>query len=162
MTPEEYFNKYKEFINKCYKRPIPIQAEKTTKDGFVETKEGPVSYTAGAYIITGVEGERYPVEKDFFESNYVPTEDGRFKKKYIEIEFLPLVEDVKVPAGPNNDKLDGKALPENTNIIVRHQKDENGKTHYGVISNDIFKKTYEIIAPEKNKENKGKNYDLDF
>lgn len=55
---------------KVIKKPIAVEAEKATKDGIIKTLEGNMKYKKGDYIITGVNGERYPVAKDIFLKTY--------------------------------------------------------------------------------------------
>ena len=40
----------------------------------MDTPEGRVVFEAGAWIITGTEGERYPCEESIFEKTYEPVE----------------------------------------------------------------------------------------
>ena len=68
--PESYFshnNSSNIFV--AVKKAIPIKAEKAISDGIVQTLEGPVQYQKGAYIVTGVNGEKYPVEAHKFEKS---------------------------------------------------------------------------------------------
>lgn len=41
----------------------------------IETLEGPLTVSPGDWIITGVQGERYPCKPDIFEATYEPVED---------------------------------------------------------------------------------------
>ena len=52
------------------KKPIPIQAEQQAKSFTVVTKEGTMSGKAGDYLVTGVQGEQYAVDKAIFEETY--------------------------------------------------------------------------------------------
>jgi len=52
------------------KKPIAIQAKQMNEDFIIKTLEGLMSGKAGDYIITGVEGEQYPVKKEIFETTY--------------------------------------------------------------------------------------------
>lgn len=42
--------------------------------GWIDTKEGGHIVCPGDWIITGVQGERYPCKPDIFETTYVPLE----------------------------------------------------------------------------------------
>ncbi len=42
--------------------------------GWIETLEGAYVVTAGDWIITGVNGEKYPCKPDIFEKTYEPVE----------------------------------------------------------------------------------------
>ena len=59
--------------NKMYcKLPIPIQAYQTDKEFDIETLEGTMHASVGDYIITGINGEKYPCKPDIFEKTYIP------------------------------------------------------------------------------------------
>src|SRR4051794_41552182 len=52
------------------KKPTPVQVEFAAADGVCETLEGPVRFRAGDAILTGVQGERWPVRRDLFMAGY--------------------------------------------------------------------------------------------
>lgn len=52
----------KEFV----KKPIKVRAYKTDKVLYIETLEGTMKADIGDWIVTGIEGERYPVKPDIF------------------------------------------------------------------------------------------------
>lgn len=56
------------------KKPVVVKAYKTDKEIFIETLEGTMKASVGDYIITGVNGERYPCKPDVFEKTYEPVE----------------------------------------------------------------------------------------
>lgn len=56
---------------KFVKKPIPIEAVQQDKTFSVDTLEGVMSGRPGDYLVTGVKGEQYPVEREVFESTYV-------------------------------------------------------------------------------------------
>lgn len=43
--------------------------------GMVQTLEGPLHARAGDWIVTGIQGEQYPVKPDIFEEIYEPVTD---------------------------------------------------------------------------------------
>ena len=53
-----------------YRKTALVEAEQATEDGSIETAEGTMTYVAGDYICTGIQGERWPVKKDIFEATY--------------------------------------------------------------------------------------------
>ena len=77
---------------KYRKKPIVVDAEEYRlgmEDGFakglpyVETLEGRMIIRSGDYVVTGVDGERYPVKRSIFRKSFVPIEvekntNGRF------------------------------------------------------------------------------------
>lgn len=54
------------------KKPIPIHAEQMPHAFYVDTKEGRMYGKPGDYLATGVEGERYPIDREIFEKTYDP------------------------------------------------------------------------------------------
>ena len=59
---------------KFRKKPVVIEAERTTVAVDIETLEGTMRAEPGDWIITGVKGERYPCKPDIFEATYEPAE----------------------------------------------------------------------------------------
>ncbi|CAK1240985.1 hypothetical protein [Fructobacillus cardui] len=55
---------------KVRKKPIVVYAEITDSDCYIETLEGRMKADKGDYVITGVNGERYPVKPDVFKQTY--------------------------------------------------------------------------------------------
>lgn len=56
------------------KKPVIIEAEQWQgpKPKFIETLEGVMRANPGDWIITGVNGEKYPCKPDIFEKTYEP------------------------------------------------------------------------------------------
>lgn len=55
---------------KYRKKPIVVEAERTDKTVVIHTREGDMTASPGDYIITGVNGEKYPCKPDTFEKIY--------------------------------------------------------------------------------------------
>lgn len=60
-----------ELSKKFVKRQIVVEAYQTTIPIEIETLEGTMRANKGDWIVTGVNGEKYPVRKDIFEKTYV-------------------------------------------------------------------------------------------
>jgi len=54
------------------KKPVVIEAYQTDIEVDIETLEGTMHASVGDYIITGVNGEKYPCKPDIFEKTYEP------------------------------------------------------------------------------------------
>jgi len=52
------------------KKPIPIEAVQQTAPFKTQTLEGELEGKAGDYLVTGVNGEQYPVDLEIFEKTY--------------------------------------------------------------------------------------------
>ncbi len=59
-----------EQLMKYRKKPVVIEAYRTTKKMVIETLEGSMTADIGDWIITGVKGEKYPCKPDIFEMTY--------------------------------------------------------------------------------------------
>lgn len=57
---------------KYRKKPVVIKAYQTDKEVIIHTLEGDMTASIGDYIITGVNGEKYPCKPDIFEKTYEP------------------------------------------------------------------------------------------
>ncbi len=52
------------------KIPVEVEAEQIDSIQYIETLEGVMKASAGDWIITGVDGERYPIKPDIFQKTY--------------------------------------------------------------------------------------------
>ena len=55
---------------KFRKKPVVVEAYQTDKEMDIETLEGTMHANVGDWIITGVNGEKYPCKPDIFEKTY--------------------------------------------------------------------------------------------
>ena len=59
------------FLNKKYvKKPVVVEAYQTDREITIHTLEGDLMASVGDYIITGVNGEKYPCKPDIFKKTY--------------------------------------------------------------------------------------------
>jgi len=59
------------------KKPVVVKAEKLTSKKEIETLEGTMTGSVGDWLVTGVDGEKYPCKPDIFRRTYEPVdEDG--------------------------------------------------------------------------------------
>ena len=57
-------------IKKYVKKPVVVEAYKTDREITIHTLEGDLMASVGDYIITGVNGEKYPCKPDIFKKTY--------------------------------------------------------------------------------------------
>lgn len=57
---------------KFRKKPVVIEAEQITEEIRIETLEGVMTGKVGDWLITGVNGEKYPCRNDIFLKTYDP------------------------------------------------------------------------------------------
>ena len=57
------------------KKPVIIEDYQTSKELIIETLEGDMIASKGDWIVTGVDGEQYPVKPDIFKKTYELVKD---------------------------------------------------------------------------------------
>ncbi|WP_249261194.1 PGDYG domain-containing protein [Lactiplantibacillus plantarum] len=55
---------------KVVKKQIPVDAYQTKKSFDIKTLEGVMHANIGDWIITGIDGEQWPVKREIFEKTY--------------------------------------------------------------------------------------------
>ena len=60
---------------KFRKKPVTITARRATHPEDIETLEGTMKAAPGDWIVTGVEGEQYPVKDRIFRATYVADDE---------------------------------------------------------------------------------------
>jgi len=127
---------------KVMKLPVPVKVRFAMSPGNLKTKEGSVTYTVGDALLTGVGGESWPVQRSTFDETYEPMNgtlsgsEGLYVKKPIGVWAIQLdhAEDVWIGDGEN------RLLGEKGDWLV-----EYSVGRFGVVSQDIFQKTYQIL-----------------
>lgn len=61
-------------IRKYRKKPVVVEAYQTDKEIMIHTLEGDMKASIGDYIVTGIDGKKYPCKPDIFEKTYTPVE----------------------------------------------------------------------------------------
>lgn len=131
-----------EWSIRVMKKPVGVRVVFATEDGVCNTLEGDVSYHAGDAILTGVEGERWPIKRARFNETYTPIlpiragENGTYTKKPIVVHALQMQEPFYVDVNWGSGRLEGKQ----GDWLLQYGKDD-----YGIVSQSIFEKTYQII-----------------
>lgn len=127
------------------KKPIPVQVEFATADGTCDTLEGPVRFRAGDAILTGVEGERWPVRREAFLSAYeavAPTRagsSGAYRKVAAPAYAMRLERHREVPVGWQNDPLHG----EPGDWLLQYADGSRG-----ILRDRIFRESYDPASSE--------------
>lgn len=57
-------------FKKAIKKPVPVQCAQIHEAFTVETMEGIMQGKPGDWLIVGVHGEMYPIDKDIFRKTY--------------------------------------------------------------------------------------------
>lgn len=127
------------------KKPIPVQVAFAPADGTCETLEGPVRFRAGDAILTGVQGERWPVGREAFLSSYQavpPTPTGRngaYRKSAAPAYAMRLDRARDVPVGWQNDPLHGAP----GDWLLQYADGTRG-----VVRDHIFRQSYDAAPGE--------------
>jgi len=121
------------------KRPIAVPVTFAKANGTTETLEGPVRHRAGDAVLTGSQGENWPVRRDMFLRSYAPIpptqpgDDGTYLKRPEPALAIRLRHELEVPVGWQADPL--HAQP--GDWLLRYADGS-----HGVIQDQILRATY--------------------
>ena len=115
------------------KKPIPLEYRVAEVDETIQTKEGPVNAVAGDAIMTGTEGENWPIPAEKFAETYDVLEPGLAAKKNISVFAKEMTEPFQVKVSWSENLLQGEA----GDYLVQY-----GTGDYGVVGAEIYRKTY--------------------
>lgn len=122
------------------KRDITVSVVFAPEPGILHTLEGAVWYSRGDALITGVQGERWPVRRNSFLQTYVPVsptlegQDGAYRKKPQPVWAVCLEERACVKISG------GELVGQPGDWLVQY-----GENDYGIVAADIFSMTYRIL-----------------
>lgn len=125
------------------KRPVLVAVQFAAAPGTVQTLEGPVRYAAGDALLTGVEGERWPVARAHFERAYAPVppvrmgEPGGYRKQPLTVRARRIDTPFCVRLAVSGDTLRGRP----GDWLVQY-----GPGDYGIVQAKVFAATYEPVA----------------
>lgn len=128
--------------HKVVKRSVTVQVTFAVVDGEIQTLEGPVKYKKDDAILTGVEGEKWPVRKEKFLKTYSPVpsvnagENGPYRKNPIVVIAKQMDTAFTVNVSRSKDALTGQL----GDWLLQY---ETGS--YGIVSQSIFSRTYTIM-----------------
>jgi hypothetical protein len=111
--------------------------------GTLDTREGPVAYREGDALLTGFQGESWPVALEYFRETYTPAPGtkpgsaGEYRKNSLVVRALRLDEPFAVELSGQKGVLRG----ERGDWLLQYAPGE-----YGVVAGKIFEKTYDICA----------------
>lgn len=114
------------------KKPIEVDAIQISEPEVVHTLEGDVTANSSDWIITGVNGERYPVNNETFGNLYDVCENGKYKKKPLEVTAWQTDRELLIPHG-------NESLKASIGDFIVKQPDGS----FAPVKPDIFEKTYD-------------------
>jgi len=127
------------------KRAIAVNVVFATENDSCHTLEGSVGVKAGDAVLTGVQGEKWPVQRHLFLQNYkpiVPTEvgqDGLYHKLPVVVLAMQLDCDLAVTVGWQADELQGHS----GDWLILYPDGS-----HGIVQDAIFRSTYESADTE--------------
>ncbi|UAK24309.1 PGDYG domain-containing protein [Sphingomonas nostoxanthinifaciens] len=125
-------------------RPIARAVWFADVGGICDTLEGPVRYAPGDAIVTGEQGEQWPVRRDRFLARYrrvPPTEaggDGHYTKRATDVLALKLATAIRLALTGGSGVLEGQ--PGDWLIDYRDGS-------HAIVRDDIFAQSYDVVGP---------------
>lgn len=119
-----------------FKKPIPLKYVVMNSDATIKTKEGDVEGKAGDILMTGTEGEQWPIPKKRFDETYEMVEPGWAAKRKIVVLAKQMILPFKVKVSWSDNLLHGKV----NDWLVMYEPGD-----YGVVDSKIFNDTYERL-----------------
>ena len=124
------------------KRAVVVQVDFAATDGTLETQEGPVKYSTRDALLTGTDGERWPVPLAAFEAGYVPVaptrpgKPGPYRKRSSVVWAKPMSDAFDVTLDRNRGTLHGQP----GDWLVQYAPSD-----LSVVSARAFAQTYELL-----------------
>jgi PGDYG protein len=121
------------------KKPVAVEVAFAAADGVCKTLEGEVQYRAGDALLTGSQGDHWPVRRELFGSSYEPIpptrpgQNGRYRKLPALAHALQLTEFFDIPASWQRETLHGRP----GDWLLRYADGS-----FGIVQNEIFRETY--------------------
>ena len=125
------------------RKPVTLSVEFASEPGTLDTREGEVRYDAGDALLTGVEGERWPIPADVFPRLYAPAEGtepgepGLYVRKPEEMTAVQLSEPRTVELGEGRGTL--QAQPGDW-LLQGHDGEQR------VVSEVALRETYQFFV----------------
>jgi hypothetical protein len=124
------------------KRAVVVQVEFAEKAGTLATQEGPVHFSTGDALLTGSQGERWPVPRHTFDVNYAPVapnrpgKPGPYRKRPLVVWAKPMNEAFDVTLDRDRGSLRGRA----GDWLVQYAPSD-----FSVVGAQVFAQTYELL-----------------
>ena len=124
------------------KRAVVVQVEFAESDGTLPTQEGSVHYSTGDALLTGTEGERWPVARGTFDVNYAPVaptrpgKPGPYRKRPRVVWAKTMTDAFDVTLDRDRGTLRGQP----GDWLVQYAQSD-----FSVVSAGVFAQTYELL-----------------
>ena len=114
------------------KRPVEVDAEQIFDTRVINTLEGDITANPTDWVITGVEGEKYPCPNETFEEFYEKCDNGKYRKKPLPVTAWQTTRELLIPHN-------GESFRASIGDYIVQQP--NGS--FCAVKPDIFDKTYD-------------------
>ena len=131
---------------RAMKQPILHPYRIAQYDELIQTREGAVPARADDYVLTGVEGEVWPIPAEKFLATYEVAGPAMCRKRPIEVLAMQMDRPFTVKVSWQDSPLAG----EPGDWLMQY-----GEQSYGVVGESIFAKTYDVIGVSKEQLNTG-------
>jgi hypothetical protein len=124
------------------KLSLVMHVEFATVDGTLVTREGPVAYVTSDALLTGIEGERWPVPRKRFDETYEPiaplrpSKPGAYRKRPQVVWAKPMSGTFTAELGGDRGTVQGNA----GDWLLQYAGGD-----LSVVSASVFAKTYELL-----------------
>jgi hypothetical protein len=128
--------------HRARKLPVELRVEFADASGTMATNEGAVSYARGDALLTGTEGERWPVPRSRFDATYEPVpplrsgKPGRYRKRPLQVWAKAMRGPFSIDLGAGRGMLRG----DDGDWLLEYAPGE-----LGVVSASVFAQTYELL-----------------
>jgi hypothetical protein len=122
--------------------PVEVAVEFAAADGILTTREGPMQYRRGDALLTGIEGERWPVTRKTFDDSYQavpplrPGKAGRYCKR----PRVVWAKSMRQPFTVTLDQGRGELRGEAGDWLVQYAPGRQS-----VVDAAVFARTYELL-----------------
>lgn len=126
--------------------PVSLLVHFATQAGLCQTLEGPVAYQPGDALVTGLQGEQWPIQRQRLLENYVPTgsnvagDDGRYQHLPQRVMACRLSAPVEVTLSDGRGVLHGAP----GDWLIEHKT--GGRA---IVAAAIFDTTYRIVGSDQ-------------
>jgi hypothetical protein len=128
-------------VQRALSKPVRRLIEFARSPGVLDTAEGPVRYQTGDGIVTGLNGERWPVRREFARKNYTSLEGNEFGVDGIYGKASHVVNALQISETTRIDLLGSYGILTGTSgdwII------EYGEGDLAIVGKEQFEKLYEL------------------
>jgi hypothetical protein len=124
----------------AYRKTSTVRVEFAENEGFIDTLEGKVSYKKGDAILTGVRGEKWPVERDVFDRSYEPIKGSSLseyrKKDGLVVHAIQIKAAFRIHIHGGKEEISGHA----GDWLVQYSEGD-----VGIVENSIFRESYSSV-----------------